>query len=699
MKTLKKLVYALSAVMMLFLLTACGGQVNTELTIDTNQSGTRIMTYTANKNDNKSYFTGDYESAANTVSSNCPAELQFTDKSTDEDVIYEFKMTFSDMDEYKGKINSLLQQSGRDELDEPFTFVAPDSVFATGVRYNENFNSEQLLGWFENLVVDSGYVAENNKSNIFYSSQTGTWNVLGSKSEGSTPYIDTIKYLRLDGVSLYTTVNNDGTYDRKIEVRVPQVSMDSNGDDIKNYLDSVTAAPASGEWNEEGGVHTYTLEVKGASASTVNEVMNVFSGKNGETLFEEAVVGEGEDEAESERVKNIFSDSKRVKETVSLGNYATGSYNELRLSYYVSNVGEYEGKATVGDSTNSISTSQTEIEGFDKLYNTNYGNDFSLDYTYTYKYTVSEAEIVLKPQRGGKVTREVTLAFLDGLTDAQLSSLKDRIQAAIDETNAYFEDGTNKAEIILKKCEAGKDGLDIVIKTEADSAVEEELWNRAFGGHSLLVVTRDTNALLPTSVITNVKDVFDLSMFTDVKISKLTYTIKGIGKLAGSDVDEETQKGNDYEKTYTNYSPRDYLRTDVIGKKSNFLGVLVWILSGLAALATVICIIVIAAKKAAAKRPAQPYQVQPAAGPIQPAAGQEQVAPIQPMPGQPMPVQPTAGPIQPTAGPGQPVTQPMQQPMQPVQPAAEPATVFCSNCGAKIPADSVFCPECGSKAE
>jgi hypothetical protein len=669
MNKVKKLLLLVFSAALMLVLTACGGKVETELNIKEGFSGSRVMTYSANLADNKQYFKGSVDEITETVAENTPAELVFSDLSTDTDAIYEFKLNFSSEEEYQKKVTALLDAGGVEVPDPLYELTHPDSIFASGVKYRENFNSIQLLMWFSNLLVENGYVTEGNQSDIFYNGQTGTWMVYGEKNtNGTQADVDAIKYLTLNGVDMYTKINNDGTYDREIRVRVPKSSMNEKGDDIKSYLASVTDPAATGEWMDEDEQSTYIIKATAVSDEKLNQVMNTFYGKSGEKIVTVSNGSGGKVDG-----SKTFADTRKISEDFALENYVTGWDNTLNFNYYVARKGTYEGELKSDHGNGTLYATDSDNTEWYRLFNSYYDYQFKLEYEYTYKYSLADATVTLKPTFNGVVEREVKLTYSDLLSDSQLETLESRLNSSVDEANGNAVNASVNGTMTLKKCESDGTNLVVILKTKADEGVESALWTDAFGGNNKLLVTRSSNAIMPITQTMRVEDQFDMAMFTDGQIPVLSYTVKGIGNTTKHGEDPAHQKGSNFVEEYTDYYVSRILSHDLTGTKVGIIPIVLICVGALALLATAGLIVMMILKKNKANAPAAPFApvaAQPAMQPVvQPAA------PVQAeMPAQPAPV------AQPT---------PAEQSMAPVK--------FCTQCGAKITDGRAFCTQCGNK--
>ena len=680
MNKVKKLFLLVFSAAVMLVLTACGGQIKTDLTVKEGFSGSRVMTYSANLKDNKQYIKGDLAEISQTVAENTPTELTFEDISTDEDAIYAFTLNFSSEEDYKNKVASLLKAGDVDVPDPLLEVSHPDSIFASGIKYHENFNSVSMLQWFSNLLVENGYIEETNKSDIFGNGQTGSWEVFGAKSDnGSTADIDTIKYLTLNGVDVYTAINGDGTYNRTIKVKVPQSSMNEKGDEIKDYLAGVTDSLATANWEDNGEEQIYVIEANGVTADQINTLMATFCSKSGETMFTADAAATGD------APEKTFADTRSITESFSLDNYVTGWDKVCNFNYYVSQSGSFEGKVTSDYGTNDLYATPSDDPDWCRLFNSYYDSNFKLQYEYTYKFALADAKVTLKPTFMGKVEREVKLTYESVLTDTQIESLNTRITESIARANESIAKNGNSGELVLKKCESDGTNFIVIIKSNADEGVEASLWTEAFGGNNKLSVTKNSGAIMPIIQTMNVDDRFDMQMFTEGSIPLLTYTVKGIGNTAKYGADPLAKKGNNYVEENPSFKAENLLSHNLTGDKINIIPIALLAVGVLALLGTAGLIVMMILKNKKAATPIQPAQaaVQPTAQP----AFDAQNAAVMPQGTAPAPaVAEAPAPAVASAPATAPATAPAEAPKR-----------FCTKCGAPIPEGSAFCTQCGNK--
>jgi hypothetical protein len=565
------------------------------------------------------------------------------------DYVYNFDLYFTSKEDYESKVTALLEASGQEVPENLITYITPDSVFANGVNYSDNFATDDMMDWFPTLLINAGYIDSSDKSNIFKSGTT-TANVMGESDEESYYYgvdINTIRYQSINGISIYHKAEADGTFDRKVVISIPQSTMDAVGEEVKSFLAGNETEVAAGSWTSDNGVNYYTLEANGITAEQVNSMMAAFCGTPGETVFwlEAADNSVGN--------SNLFFLNNTVHESLDLQDYISNSYSEVNLAYYVDDSATYNGELTADGYTSSLYTYSSDTEGYYSLFTTR-AFDPQIYFTSEKSYTLTTANLSLNIMGGNKVARSVELYFAEDIGSVAADTLKNRLNTAFGDTG-----------LKLSVCESLGKGLHVIMETECPVGEEAKIWNTVFGCQNTLYVGSNSNAILTLKKITSVSDHFAMSPFTTQSIETVNYTIKNIGDVTAYGGTESSNVNGSYVMNYSYVYP-GYLSNEAVGVKTNILAYVVLVLAGILVLNALVQILILLLggkkKEKAAQAPAQAA---------------------------PTPAQ--------TAAPAQ---APAAAPAAEVKAGQEVKARFCSECGAKIvDPDVKFCANCGAKIE
>lgn len=144
-----------------FILTACGSDVNTQLRLQEDYSGQRQFVMTMADDDVQS-LNGGVDGAAQALETHTPDELTFEGiESEEEGYSATFTMNFDDVDDYKHKINALLDVSDIPEADREMDVKIDDQQLVTSIVFEEKFYNDDLMGWAADALVEEQVVPEN----------------------------------------------------------------------------------------------------------------------------------------------------------------------------------------------------------------------------------------------------------------------------------------------------------------------------------------------------------------------------------------------------------------------------------------------------------------------------------------------------------------------------------------------------------
>ena len=580
-------------------LTACGSSLDSELTVNDDGSVTRTFTITANIADNREHVTGELADITNTVAENCPSVLTFTDLSTDTDAVYQFTMECDSVDEYEEALTSLLDYNGNfsETYGEDFdvlSYSRPDSVFASGVYFYETTGRESYMKWFEDLMIESGYVASSDRSNIFDGGNT-TYNIFGE--EGSTGYnvtVNTVVSLQINSINYYTIYNDNNTLSRKIQINIPQASMDAKGDEITEFLEANATSGVTGEWSVEGGVNTYTLIGTNLSVESLNEMMARFYGIDGE--YVSANYNPENVDVNTWNISDFYS-VVQITESKDLSSFAADpSRNNINVTYYVS-------------PNNNVSFDDMTVNDYNTLYP---NGEQNYVFARAVEFTLNSANVSAAPSESeeGYVTRTVELFFKNDVTNDALKAVEQRLKEKLRNTSIRVVEVTGTEDDMTK----------IVLESEEEFDEEPACWIEVFGSENENNL-RYLNTSFP-HLFTTIKyeDTFDLSPFgyaPDDEDIVVTFTVSGFDRMK-----TETQTLNVDGNEPVSFSAEQ--------KSLNIGALIIWIVIVVLIVGVVVAAIIVIPKlmkkgKPAAKTVAKQPASAPSSAPVEPAEAVEAV--------------------------------------------------------------------------
>ena len=251
----RKLRLASLAGIIAVILAACGGEVDTLLTLDRAGAGTRVMTVTVSASDVEEYASGGVGAINSVAASNLPTSLEFTPLvASGDSYVGGFTLTFDSPEDYRQKVLTLLADSGFTEQIQ-LSFTVADSVFLSGATIDENFTSVDLLGWLTNALVAEGVVPQENAGDILSSGSS----ILSYNGEDHALYYNQIQFSSgevggISSVLMTTRPTADGAWERTIRMAMNSEEYGGNKATVDEYFaDIADAGAVVTDASEDGG--------------------------------------------------------------------------------------------------------------------------------------------------------------------------------------------------------------------------------------------------------------------------------------------------------------------------------------------------------------------------------------------------------------------------------------------------------------
>lgn len=454
MKKFRIMLILMATLALTFLLTGCASAtVDTQMTVNADMSGSRVITASMDEKDFDRYFDGTTDDLASLVDKYCPEEMSYTIGSQDGQVSLVFIIAFTDAADYEEKIHAILGE------DAKVTLNLPDSVWSSGIYIDESYTSADLLAWLSDAMVKEEILAERYATDLFTLGDS-VLVVDGSSYTMKDGYmkLDDLNVLQLAQIDILTELVDWDTYYHAIRISVPADNMASQGAAIRSYI--YQAAEHVGKVREEaynGKGITFICEVSKADAYTV-AVLDRAIFQSEDCDF--TVVSDAED-------SSPFAIHETIEESLNLSNYYSGDAYSLsvRTFYKVP-----EG-ASVKEENVTQATGDT-FEGYllcdsQTVYNT-------VHYTTTCNvekgYAVSNLNVDMKRQKEDTYKR-VTTYTLDGAPSAEeLTVIEDQVKNLLGlnaETSAPRTDVESETD--ADQAIAGNDATGETETVEADT--------------------------------------------------------------------------------------------------------------------------------------------------------------------------------------------------------------------------------------
>lgn len=272
------------------LLAGCGADVSTVMNLNTAEggfSGTRVITLLISNEDITSSVTGGLAGLETVLKENLPADLTYTISApSDSESKIEFTLTFSSLDDYKTKVTNILAANAENEIVPEIVYEKDDTIFRTGLKFTENFQSFDLLHWYFNALVTADIISES--SSNWYELGADTLVIDGVEADnygyGHKFDYDEVTERYLSGCRVETVMNINGTFDRTIFFEADTDDLERLAEaveDFEGYMRGI--APEGVTFTVETGEYEtlYKYAMTGLSAEQIVAKTNAVMQKEG----------------------------------------------------------------------------------------------------------------------------------------------------------------------------------------------------------------------------------------------------------------------------------------------------------------------------------------------------------------------------------------------------------------------------------
>lgn len=438
MKNLRKWLILGVFVLILSVCAGCGATVDTEMTVDADFSGSRVITLTI-ATDDLEYITGGFAALDTVVKDNLPEQLTYASADVTDGKAMTFTLAFTDVEDYRTKVAALIaagttqeEKDDNDVLVPEVVYDRNESVFKKGVLFEENFTSVDLLDWLREALRTTGIVTESES----YWYETGTNTLKLEEWEDSTSgsfSLNDQDNSCLSSCEVTTEVSIDNQFVRTIVFTADSDTVQELADKdciLKDYFAALAPegceyAAVEDEDEYEYYEYTYTFTIRTADAADLVAKTNAILQTEANALTMEAKVHE-------------------EKSGVALITYTEALDGSFYLDYdrYGNPVGStvilYDGAAVVDARVGEDEISYyTEENGF------NYQLGANKTYQFTLEWEIGFAGVDMSVESEGKdaVSLELNCHLPQQLSDEMKQSAIDRMKGFFGSEENYKVEG------------------------------------------------------------------------------------------------------------------------------------------------------------------------------------------------------------------------------------------------------------------
>lgn len=323
------LFFLLAGVILIF--SGCGTEPSTQMTMEKDFSGQRSMSCTLSSND-ISQINGGEAALDALIRQQCPQSLSWTKQTQNQNITYTFTLSFSDQQDYRDKIESLLGQECY------LLYAAPDGIFTQGVRLEENFSSGDLMEWLDDALVDSGLCSGEPS---FFSGGTSQVSIDGQVfSSQDRIHVQELSYHPVNKITIRTHLTEGETFDRTISISIPESSYSQLRESLQSYLNDLVPSGGSSHWENSAAGHTFVISFTAQNSQDLEKM----TAQALDTPSAQSVV---------EQQKETLFDSQTVfTERINLSSFLSNREGKTYVEYIFD-----------ADSSSGISTAQMWKDG------------------------------------------------------------------------------------------------------------------------------------------------------------------------------------------------------------------------------------------------------------------------------------------------------------------------------------------------
>ncbi len=388
MNTLKKVLLCGILAVFALILTGCGATVDTKLSADNNFSGEKITTCTLSKDDFDKYITGGQAALEATIKAYLPSPMTYKISSSADKVTLTFTMAFSNIDDYRTKMEKIFSANPDNKITTEITYVNISTPFNSNLHFEENYTSIDMLGWLKYGLRTDGIVSSTSESDWFSNgTNTIVFNGTEHDSNNKLKLKDTIENYA-NKIYINTYFLSSGNFDRviKFEFKTSTLTNLSNADiDVTAHLNGLLSEGAVLTEETSDDMKTYIITMNNFTDAQI-------ASATGKILCDDSTKFAVDIKAD---VNNKGKVIIGISESADASYYVdtTSYYTKVESAFYL-----YDGVQKIEGDYFSSTKNTRDDDGV--LY---YYHELSSDdYEIAFSWNVDYDDIVLLPEVSGK---------------------------------------------------------------------------------------------------------------------------------------------------------------------------------------------------------------------------------------------------------------------------------------------------------
>ncbi len=520
---------------------------NTTMNINPDGSGERIINLKIN-NINSLYHKQNFNALGieEKIAKLCPRTLSFSCDENLNSITYTFSLKFSDINEYKNKINELVNS------DAETNFKLANSAFAKGIKLVENYSSEDILAFLysdsdlSNFLFNQKNLWENSDYKLSYNGNIyHTDNIFN---------INKIDYIPIDRIDIITYLYDNNSSKRTVNFYISQQSLSKLKQEVEEYF--LRLCPEASILNSSDTETGKLFSIDFASYDTLQLQNNM-----NKVLDSTDCIATIKDEQ-----LNIFESAASLHEVLDFSSFSSGFDGRTFVNYELMS---YENDKI----TRAKMYKDTSYENL---------NEYINDGKFKLSQNVDKLSLTLSKGKEPCVTCVDINTYISSNNRIQRNIILQFVDEKSSEiaTDYYKNISLENSYIYKKDCKC-------IIEITASAEQLNDVQNKIFGKNNFIDINNQNNSLLSDK--TTFKDNIDLSDFI-LSIgfnSTINYNLSSYANLS-----EFSQKNNKSEQT--SYSSNNIQKLNCIIPSSGVCSMEFSVINkdtGSIMLAVIVCVI------------------------------------------------------------------------------------------------------------
>ncbi|MGN0294345.1 MAG: hypothetical protein ACI4D3_10125 [Lachnospiraceae bacterium] len=428
--------------LLLACLSGCSGQkyigVQTLLTLEENNTGNRQIRLSISKDDFEAVFKGSINELNEQLETVCPSQLEWSFSEEDDQYGYTFTLHFSSIKDYAAKVKKITGKKASIVMEQP------DSVFASGLLYQEDFTSMELLGWLGDFLEEEGYLSKGQVNGLFLETSVKvSFKGTDYDTETGNINVDTLLRTPVERIDILSHYKQNKHCDRQVVFTFSGASMSKNGTAIREYIQSNQPKGAEIVWTEKNENSLCTVSASDCTAKQLDSFMEKLFGKSDSFIS-----------VQPQQRVGIFASAADWSELIDVNAFSYNQNEKVAVGYYIQWEDGMDVTIRHQNSDEPIELTESEAYGgYQKVLEKETLQE-SLITEVSTTYVIEDVEIDTEFHATDNLSRSITLVFQVKPDQEDQENIRKRIagkaEGIAEVTNgAEREDG--RASIVIEQ--------------------------------------------------------------------------------------------------------------------------------------------------------------------------------------------------------------------------------------------------------